>query len=58
MKIRNTLNVYVVLVSLATSFAGAAEWGLKPGRVDLRSTGTMTFGPDGILFVGDAMRAR
>jgi hypothetical protein len=29
------------------------EFGLQPGRVDLRSAGPITFGPAGILFVAD-----
>ena len=32
----------------------AADWGLKPGKVELKSAGALAFGPDGILFVGDS----
>jgi hypothetical protein len=28
-------------------------WGLNPGKVELKSAGPLTFGPEGILFVGD-----
>jgi hypothetical protein len=33
------------------------KWGLKPGAVDLKSSGPLAFGPDGILFVGDPTAA-
>jgi hypothetical protein len=35
----------------------AAEWGLKEGSPDLKSAGPLTFGPDGILFIGDTKAA-
>ncbi len=35
----------------------AAEWGLKAGSPALKSAGSLLFGPDGILFVGDAKSA-
>lgn len=35
--------------------AGAADvYGLEPGTPDLKSAGQLAFGPEGILFVGDA----
>ncbi|MGD9648461.1 MAG: hypothetical protein AB7U73_22310, partial [Pirellulales bacterium] len=37
--------------------AGAADWGLKPGKVELQSAGALVFGPDGILFIGDSAGA-
>lgn len=40
-----------------SSAAPAAEWGLKEGTPDLKSAGTLAFGPDGVLFVGDAKGA-
>lgn len=39
------------------SVSQAAEWGLKKGLVTLQSAPTIAFGPDGILFVGDAKAA-
>jgi hypothetical protein len=33
------------------------KWGLKPGAVELKSSGPLAFGPDGILFVGDPTAA-
>lgn len=35
----------------------ADQWGLERGSVNLKSVSSMTFGPDGILFVGDARAA-
>ena len=46
----------LVLVQAQTSFA-VDPWGLKPGSVELKSAGPLTFGPDGILFVGDPAAA-
>ena len=50
----------VALIALALSAASsavAAEWGLEEGTVELQSAGSLAFGPDGILFVGDAKAA-
>ena len=33
-------------------------YGLKPGKLELKSVGGLAFGPDGILFIGDAKDAR
>jgi hypothetical protein len=40
---------------LATQATANDHWGLKPGTIDLKSAGALTFGPDGVLFVGDAI---
>jgi hypothetical protein len=42
---------------LAAQTAAGADWGLKPGSVELKSAGALTFGPDGVLFVGDSTAA-
>ncbi len=44
-----------LLVSMSAAFG--AEWGLKEGNPDIKSAGPLAFGPDGILFVGDAKGA-
>jgi hypothetical protein len=44
-----------VLLSMSATFG--AEWGLKEGAAELKSAGPLAFGPDGILFVGDAKGA-
>lgn len=42
---------------LCCPWSDAAEWGLRAGSVELKSAGPLAFGPDGILFVGDAKAA-
>lgn len=42
---------------LGTVGQAADKWGLKEGPVKLQSAGTLAFGPDGILFVGDTKAA-
>lgn len=44
-----------LLLSMSASFG--AEWGLKEGTPEIKSAGALAFGPDGILFVGDAKSA-
>ncbi|MBM3969456.1 MAG: hypothetical protein FJ302_06290 [Planctomycetes bacterium] len=44
-----------LLLSMSAAFA--AEWGLKEGTPEIKSAGALAFGPDGILFVGDAKGA-
>ena len=44
--------VAVLLVSVGSA-PGADVWGLKSGKVELKSAGPLAFGPDGILLVGD-----
>ena len=44
-----------ILVGLLTGMAVSADHGLKAGNPDLQSAGPLTFGPDGILFVGDTI---
>jgi hypothetical protein len=36
----------------------ADQYGLKEGAVDLKSANVLAFGPDGVLFVGDAQAAK
>ena len=47
-----TLALLAVL-SVASAGNAADLWRLKTGTPDLRSAGTLVFGPDGIIFVGD-----
>jgi hypothetical protein len=49
----------VVAAFLSAAMAGAAEptASLKQGKPDLKSAGPLTFGPEGILFVGDTTGA-
>lgn len=47
----------LAISGLSQSVIAAGAWGLKPGSVQLQSAGPLTFGPDGILLVGDAKAA-
>lgn len=56
MNIRNSLAG--MLIGLTCVSASAADvWGLKAGTPDLKSATTLAFGPEDILFVGDAKAA-
>ena len=56
MKIKFLFTAAAVFLLAAVS-SPAAEWGLKEGSVELKSASNLAFGPDGILFVGDAKAA-
>jgi hypothetical protein len=47
----------ILAVSLVASLASGADLGLKKGDVTLKTASAITFGPDGVLFVGDATQA-
>jgi hypothetical protein len=55
---RRTL-VIAALLCCATQVVVAADakYGLSPGTPDIKSAGPLSFGPQGILFVGDAQQA-
>jgi len=57
-KIRSAMAA-LAAIALAAQFAWAADpsASLKQGTPDLKSAGALTFGPDGILFVGDSQGA-
>jgi len=44
----------VIALFAATGFSAALTDSLKAGKADIKSVGVMTFGPEGILFVGDS----
>lgn len=52
-----TVAISASLCCLLTTVAQSADWGLKPGNPGVKSAGPITFGPDGILFVGDTKSA-
>jgi hypothetical protein len=55
----STLFRLAVLVCLTAALTfGAAADSLKPGKAPLKSAGPLAFGPEGILFVGDAAGAQ
>lgn len=51
------LAALALVVTLSTSVEAAHRWGLKEGKPDIQSAGQLAFGPDGVLFVGDAKGA-
>ena len=64
---RRTLSGSMVAIALSLSLwavsadqrVEAAElFGLTPGTVELQSAGPLSFGPSGVLFVGDAKAAK
>lgn len=48
---------FVLLLASGFTAMAADVWGLKPGTPDLKSADTLAFGPEDILFVGDAKGA-
>ncbi len=49
---------YVVLAVVCCASANAADqWGLERGTPDMKSAGSLTFGPEDVLFVGDTKSA-
>ncbi|MFT7644045.1 MAG: hypothetical protein ACI9G1_005811 [Pirellulaceae bacterium] len=57
MRVQGIITSLVVAVLAMPMIASAAEWGLKTGTPEIKTAGQLAFGPDGILFVGDAMSA-
>ncbi|MCP4170324.1 MAG: hypothetical protein GY758_06075 [Fuerstiella sp.] len=47
----------VVITATVCSSVSADQWGLERGTPDIKSAGKLTFGPDDILFIGDAKSA-
>ncbi|MEX1231194.1 MAG: hypothetical protein WEB58_13190 [Planctomycetaceae bacterium] len=55
MRRKTMMTVILMTATLWSSVGfGAHKWLLKEGTPDLKSAGQLAFGPDGILFVGDA----
>lgn len=52
------LSLTAALVCVAVTADAAHRWGLKDGTPQLKSAGQLAFGPDGILFIGDATAAQ
>ena len=57
MRFQCVLVVAIVGSILSGLAVSAAEWGLKEGTPEMKSAGSLAFGPDGILFVGDTKSA-
>ncbi len=45
------------LLAASAGFAADMTTSLKPGKAELKSASALAFGPDGVLFIGDAMNA-
>ena len=56
---KHLLTTVALLTALAVSSVGSAAnlWQLKSGTPDLKSADNLTFGTDGIIFVGDSKGA-
>lgn len=52
-----TASALLAAISVSTVGDAADLWRLKKGTPELQSAGTLAFGPDGILFVGDQKSA-
>ena len=53
---RMTICLVLALALLATpGFAASLTDSLKAGKAELKSAGSLAFGPDGVLFVGDSL---
>ncbi|WP_254510400.1 hypothetical protein [Anatilimnocola floriformis] len=50
-------SLLVLGLSVSSGYA-ANKWGLKEGSPELKSAGHLAFGPEGILFIGDAKGAQ
>jgi hypothetical protein len=48
----------LALLALSATSHAANKWGLKEGSPDLKSANHLAFGPEGILFIGDAKGAQ
>ena len=53
----NTRVLCIWLLAACTALGASPTAGLQPGNADLKSAGALAFGPEGILFVGDAAAA-
>jgi hypothetical protein len=52
------VGMVVVVLSTAALADAAHRWGLKEGTPELKSAGQLAFGPEGVLFIGDAIGAQ
>ena len=57
MRLGTILRILSVVALLAVPVSAQQPDGLQAGRVELQSAGALTFGPEGILFVGDSIGA-
>lgn len=48
---------FAAMAFSAMAVEGANRWGLQMGSVELKSSGPLAFGPEGVLFIGDPKAA-
>ncbi len=53
--IRAASALFVTAAVVVFTIGAAATDNLTAGKVDLKSAGPLSFGPDGILFIGDSV---
>src|SRR5262245_17128741 len=49
--------IWLSMAVLCVSTSFGADWGLKEGSPEIKSAGSLAFGPDGVLFVADTKGA-
>src|SRR6476646_1345161 len=52
---RERMRFTLIAVLTAAAVFGAATAGMKSGKAELKWAGSLAFGPDGVLFVGDSI---
>ena len=57
MRLGTILRILSAVALFAVPVSAQQPDGLQAGRVELQSAGVLTFGPEGILFVGDSIGA-
>jgi hypothetical protein len=57
--LKTPLFLLSLMIGLSSSALSASSWktGMKKGKPEIRSAGSITFGPEGILFIADAKSA-
>jgi hypothetical protein len=55
--LRCKLALALTICALSGVVSSAAEYGLKEGTPDIKHAGPLTFGPEGVLFIGDTLNA-
>ncbi len=57
MRSRTILSILCIVALFAVPASAQSTDSLQTGKAELQSAGILTFGPDGVLFVGDSMGA-
>ena len=54
---RRSIACFAIVLWIASTSILAAPWNMQTGTPSLKSAGSLAFGPEGVLFVGDAKAA-